>query len=114
MIVNATLPYPPSVNHYWVMGKGRVYISPKGRAYCRQVAGILNDAPLLSGPVSVTIMAYPPDKRKRDLDNLLKCLLDAVTKSKGLWEDDSQIKKLTIEWGAMVNGGLIELTIGYS
>ncbi|NBW22487.1 MAG: RusA family crossover junction endodeoxyribonuclease, partial [Caulobacteraceae bacterium] len=41
-----------------------------------------------AGSVRVVIEAFPPDRRKRDLDNILKSLLDALTHA-GVWEDDS-------------------------
>lgn len=36
---------------------------------------------------------YPPDNRKRDLDNALKVLFDSFEMA-GVYEDDSQIKEL--------------------
>lgn len=47
------------------------------------------------GALSVTISAAPPDRRKRDLDNLLKAPLDALTHAL-LWQDDGQIDDLRI------------------
>ena len=45
--------------------------------------------------LSVLINAYPPDRRKRDLDNILKSLLDALQHAR-VYPDDSQIDRLTI------------------
>lgn len=45
--------------------------------------------------LSLTIDAYPPDRRKRDLDNILKSLLDALQHA-GIYSDDSQIDILKI------------------
>ncbi|WP_343876531.1 RusA family crossover junction endodeoxyribonuclease, partial [Tatumella punctata] len=45
---------------------------------------------------SVTIYASPPDIRTRDLDNLSKGVLDALTKA-GFWLDDGQIDVLRLE-----------------
>lgn len=98
MKIFATLPYPPSVNHYWTMGNGRIYISAEGRAYTRQVDHALRHCPRVSGMLRVSILTSPPDHRRRDVDNVLKCLLDSVTKA-GLWEDDSQIIDLSIQRG---------------
>ena len=106
-----TLPYPPTVNHYWqttVKRRGQrfyphIYIGEKGDNYRRQVKAILSGVPKLIGPVQVCIVASPPDKRQRDLDNLLKCLLDSLTKA-GLWDDDSQVRSLTIVWSDGVGG----------
>lgn len=39
---------------------------------------------------------YPPDARRRDLDNVLKCTLDSLVHA-GLMEDDSQIKHIDVE-----------------
>lgn len=36
---------------------------------------------------------YPPDNRKRDLDNALKVLLDSFERA-GVYENDSQIKEI--------------------
>ena len=49
----------------------------------------------MPGPLTVEVAVYFPDKRKRDLDNLLKCLLDALTHA-GVYEDDKQIEDLRI------------------
>jgi crossover junction endodeoxyribonuclease RusA len=80
-----------------------IYIGEKGDNYRRQVKAILSGVPKLIGPVQVCIVASPPDKRQRDLDNLLKCLLDSLTKA-GLWDDDSQVRSLTIVWSDGVGG----------
>jgi crossover junction endodeoxyribonuclease RusA len=66
-------------------------------------------APLL-GHLVVTLTAFPPDKRRRDLDNLPKVVLDSLTKA-GVWKDDSQIQRLTIQWGAIWPGGVLEVEI---
>jgi crossover junction endodeoxyribonuclease RusA len=56
----------------------------------------------------VEIEAWPPDKRKRDLDNILKSLLDALTYA-GIWEDDSQIDDLRIYRATI--GGMVKVRI---
>lgn len=118
MRLHLTLPYPPSMNHYWhttVIRRGRrfvphVYIGKKGDLYRRKIGEVLKGVPRLTGPVEVHIMAQPPDKRRRDLDNLLKCLLDSLTKA-GLWEDDSQVVGLLVQWGKQVRGGQVNVFV---
>jgi len=52
-----------------------------------------------------------PDRRRRDLDNLLKSLLDAITHA-GIWDDDSQVKHLEIrEFGREPPDGRIFVEI---
>ena len=47
----------------------------------------------ISGAVIITVEFYPPDNRKRDLDNQFKCLLDSIVKA-GCIDDDSKIVEL--------------------
>jgi crossover junction endodeoxyribonuclease RusA len=53
---------------------------------------------------------YPPDKRKRDVDNVLKALLDALRVG-GAYSDDSQIGRLLIERKAPKKGGEVIVRI---
>ncbi len=91
------LPWPPSVNHYYRHVGPRVLISRDGRQYREGVvARFKNDrVTTLTGPLELLIELYPPDNRRRDVDNSLKCLLDTFTHA-GLYNDDSQICKLTV------------------
>ena len=97
-----TLPFPPSTNTYWrSIGRGRVIISKRGREYREEVVyaciverGDINPAPM-EGRLMVTIEAFAPDKRRRDLDNMLKAVLDALEHAK-IYENDSQIDDLRI------------------
>lgn len=100
-----TLPWPPSVNTYWRTFRGRMIISKAGREYRQAVASLIQGSWRYTKSVKVTITAYRPDNRKRDLDNLLKATLDSLTYA-GIWEDDSQIVDLRIVWGDIVAGML--------
>jgi Holliday junction resolvase RusA-like endonuclease len=53
--------------------------------------------PHVEGNVSVTYTVRRPDKRKRDLDNLLKALNDTLARNFVI-EDDSNITDLRIRW----------------
>lgn len=114
------LPFPPSVNTYWRAPnkgplKGRHLISAAGRKYqsdaCAAIIEQLRRLPKPSSePASVEVILYPPDVRRRDIDNYNKALFDALTHA-GVWEDDSQVKRLLVEWGPVVKGGMVEITI---
>lgn len=111
-MIQVTLPFPPSVNTYWRTFKGRMLISAKGREYRNAVKNLLVCMPMIEpieGAVSVDILAYRPDKRRRDLDNLFKAPLDALTYA-GIWKDDSQITDLRIRWADEI-GGMLKVTI---
>jgi len=101
-----TLPYPPSVNHYWRRVGARTIISREGRNYRRRVCGLLaaEGAEERSGPLEVKVEVYPPDRRRRDVDNVLKALLDAMEKG-GAYGDDSQIVRLIAEKREPVQNG---------
>lgn len=107
------LPFPPSVNHYWRMWRGRMVISKRGRAYRESVRSTLRGGGTglpLSGPVCVRIEAFPPDRRRRDLDNLLKAIGDSLEHA-GVYHNDSQIVWLLIEKADVIPGGKVRVTI---
>lgn len=115
-----TLPFPPSVNSYWRAPSkgplaGRHLISAKGRQFRTEALSCvleqLRRVPkIITEPVSVAIVFYPPNLIRRDLDNFLKAPLDALTHA-GVWADDSQVKKLTMEWGPVTKGGKVDIQI---
>jgi len=107
-----TLPWPPSVNTYWRTFQGRMIISEKGRQYRKDVADqvlIQRGSENFAGKMRVEIQAFRPDNRRRDLDNLLKAILDGCTHA-GVWVDDSNIVDLRIYWADTV-GGMVKLKV---
>lgn len=105
------LPYPPSVNTYWRKVGNRMVVSKKGREYKRVVSKLVRNllAQPMPGLVAVEIAVAPPDRKDRDLDNLLKAPLDAL---KGcLYVDDSQIDDIHIYRVAQVRGGRLYASI---
>ncbi|KAA5541494.1 RusA family crossover junction endodeoxyribonuclease [Roseiconus nitratireducens] len=92
------LPFPPSVNTYWRHVGNRVLVSKKGRQYQATVSSLLDrkNTKTLDGELIVDIRLVPPDRRRRDVDNSLKALLDAMQFG-GAYHDDAQIVRLTVE-----------------
>lgn len=102
------LPYPPSVNHYWKRSKTGVHLTQRARMFREDVSiralDFLHANKTLRGPIELELFAHPPDGKLRDLDNLLKATLDSLTHARVIG-DDSQIKRLTIEWARKIKGG---------
>lgn len=115
MNLELQLPWAPSMNHYWrsVPGKG-VLISAEGRGYRKAVADAIlvqRGAKQLAGRLVVHITTFAPDKRRRDLDNMLKPLLDALTHA-GVWLDDEQIDDLHIIRGGTARPACVLVKVG--
>jgi Holliday junction resolvase RusA-like endonuclease len=106
------LPYPPSVNHYWRRVGARTLISRGGRAFRQTVCTILAAAQVrpLEGALAIDVDVFPPDHRRRDLDNSLKSLLDALAHG-GAYHDDSQIARLTVERRHVVPSGMVRVRL---
>lgn len=119
-----TLPYPPSVNHYKKVGglvrtkTGKIYqkrvnsketIGYYYQVYMRVKAaiGLIDAKSFGRATISVEVDVYPPDARKRDLDGILKVLLDSMQHA-GVYDDDNQISRLTVQrMGKMDYGQVI-------
>lgn len=108
--MHLTLPFPPSVNRMYRVFRGRAIISRVGRAYraavCEQLAG--HDP--IQYRCAVSIIAHPPDNRRRDLDNLLKAALDGLVHG-GVLGDDSLIDLLAIARGSVKRNGELDVRI---
>jgi len=95
--IELNLPWPPSVNHYWGQFGKRRFIAKKGVDFRAAVLQACQEQAVqpLEGRLAVHVTLFPPDKRKRDIDNILKSLLDACEHA-GCYASDSQIDELHI------------------
>ena len=108
MKLSLTLPMPPSVNHYYghCYNHGtkqvQMYIKPEGKTYREKVYYMTANKisklhnPLQTAPILFVMIKYNPKSALRDIDNPLKCLLDALTHSH-IWSDDRQVKMCFLE-----------------
>ncbi len=111
MTIKLILPWPPSVNTYWRRNGSVYFISSKGIKYRSDVFFLTKllstkDSFSKDERLSVFIEAYPPDRRRRDLDNILKSLLDSLQHA-GIYADDSQIDQLFIQRYKELNSQVI-------
>ena len=108
------LPWPPSANHYWFLvackGGGRKVIGKKGKLYREAVKAVVGPVIASEERLIVSIDAYPPDRRKRDLDNILKASLDALEEA-GVYTDDNLIDELHVYRKEVVKEGKIIVTL---
>ena len=115
-MIRLELPYPPSANTYYRNVGGRVLISKKGREYRKRVAECVLVQGQVQKPLTcrlgVHVYLYPPDGRKRDLDNACgKALLDSLEKAH-VYEDDCQIDLLYLYRMKVVKGGKVTVMVG--
>ncbi len=103
------LPWPPSTNRYWRKWQNRMVMGKDGRDYRDKVKAGMVIHRTLYGRLSVRVEAYPPDRRTRDLDNVLKALLDAMEHA-GAYHNDSQIDRITIERKEVETPGRVRVT----
>jgi crossover junction endodeoxyribonuclease RusA len=113
-MIKLTLPWPPSINHAKHFWRGRVVTSKAAVAYRKAVAEeVLQNhraKSLGSARLEVHIQAFPPDRHRRDLDNIQKVLLDAL-QAAGLFDDDEQIDYLSILRAPRLKGGMLNVQI---
>lgn len=110
-----TLPWPPSVNSYWLHRKdGHTYLTERAHTYRSEVhvAALMQkfDRPIAIGRLKIEVDCHPPDKRIRDLDNICKGLLDALKYCR-LIRDDGDIDDLHIRRLKNIPHGAVHVEI---
>ena len=112
------IPFPPATgNHYrsFTFKTRRDFVTKKAQAYRLAVKSCLvasrfAQSDMFVDHVNVVMNIYPPDRRKRDIDNVAKVVWDALTLA-GLWKDDKLIKNLHVSVHEPFEGGYINLEV---
>lgn len=121
------LPWPPSVNIYKNLGRtittkrGKKYQqrvnSPATKQFYHTVWVRIRAAMATQGlksfqgaKISLHVDAYPPDGRRRDIGNILKVLEDSLQRG-GLFDDDFQICRLTVQRMGIIPEGKVIVTV---
>lgn len=93
------LPYPPSANRLWRRSGRTIHKSAHYVAWLWDAGALAKTQkphPIV-GPYKLTIQARRPDKRRRDLDNLIKPTNDLLA-SIGVIGDDCQCEMISARW----------------
>lgn len=93
------LPFPPSTNSLFA-GKDRRRKSERYKAWIAEAFPLVQRevrGQRISGPWSIELRAVRPDRRKRDIDNLLKATIDLMV-SCGVVGDDSEMQSVYASW----------------
>tara|TARA_R110002110_G_scaffold27125_2_gene99009 strand:+ start:69 stop:443 length:375 start_codon:yes stop_codon:yes gene_type:complete len=94
------LTFPPSANRmYRNIGPKRTIMSKVYRDWkaLNSQSIVVRKGFRLPSIVEVELALTPPDKRKRDLDNYIKPVLDVLEQS-GALENDNMVKRLNVFW----------------
>ncbi|MBC7238568.1 MAG: RusA family crossover junction endodeoxyribonuclease [Chloroflexi bacterium] len=115
--VSIDLPWPPTANRYWRRVNGRTILSRAARQFRKRVRDlwfvkkyVLGKDGFADTEVRVEIDVYPPDRRRRDIDNVVKAVLDALV-DVNIIDDDSQVKELRVVRHECIPGGQVRVRI---
>ena len=129
--LSLTLPYPPSVNHYWQHKAVRSrqtkrwtvikYLSSRAKSFRTEVQARVYEQlgipPKLTDRLAVIVnQHYGPREGKehsgpaQDIDNCLKSLFDAMEHA-GVYRNDSQIDELLVVKKRRAAVGRVEVII---
>jgi len=98
------------MNTYWRRVGYKTLISRGGREFrknvCAMLAGDGPRKPPAGGRIALLMDAFPPDRRRRDLDNLQKPTLDAMQHAE-VFTDDAIVWDLHLRWDVSETGEII-------
>lgn len=121
----ATLPMPPSVNHYWSKSvskaKGKQYVhvrlSDRAKKFRSDVVAQVEDIAQRngsirqhSGRIRAVVTLHGATRQSYDVDNFMKGIGDALTHSL-VYKDDKQIDELIVKRGEVIKGGQVDVEL---
>ena len=110
-MIKLTLPFPPTSNHMWGFAGKRKYLKKEAHEFRRIVQEAAVEAQAkISGRIAIFVALYAPTKRKYDLDNRIKALLDALEHA-GVFLNDEQIDFIWIVRRPVVKGGMCKVVL---
>jgi len=108
--ISLNLPYPPTANRIWIRAYKGMRLSGRYRSWLEEAGyiAIAQRAGKITGPYKLFIEATKPDRKKRDLDNIIKPISDLLVKI-GTVHDDSLCQFISAMW--IPNGDGVRVTI---
>jgi len=106
LIHKIQIPFPPSVNSLWRIGRGRMFRSKKYTAFMKLCDEeiIWEKKPPIDYKIEIEVVVGRPrnkdgsvTKVRMDIDNRLKSCLDVIEHI-GVYIDDCLIEKITAMW----------------
>jgi len=109
-IYQYSFPLPPSVNALWRTGQARMYRSKRYLAWLEEcdVVFASKTVPRINYPFAIEIALGRPSKRKMDIDNRIKAVLDMLQRV-GVIEDDCHAWNLNVYWQQGLDGCQVTL-----
>lgn len=105
------LPFPPSTNNLFANGKHGRYITQEYKDWRTNAGWKIRAGHIgrLGGPVKVTLV-YEERRGRRDLDNLVKPVLDLLVEHKVIDGDHrSIVREINASWSEKIQG--VRITI---
>lgn len=109
--VFVTLPYPPTANMMWRHVGKKVLRSAqyeKWRSACATIIRAETRGRGIAGPYAMTMLVGRPDRRRRDIDNLIKPVGDVLVLA-GAVADDSDCQGIEARWVDSLEGVRVTL-----
>ena len=100
----AELPLPPSVNNLFVTRGNRRFKSPEYRAWLALVIPKLSRLKRVAGPFEIVLTVFGEVSASRDIDNMIKPVVDACVKADVIGNDTiRQVRRVVAEmkWGSL-------------
>lgn len=98
-MIRLELPLAPSANAIFRAGRGRVYKTNIYKQWLEECSWMIKTQTKESVPRDyiLQVVAKRPDKRRRDLDNLLKATSDLLVRTR-IVSDDNFCRAIVAEW----------------
>lgn len=98
-MIRYELPYPPTANNLFTTAPGKRVKSREYKSWRLEAMQMImaQGRRAIEGHVSISILVVRPDKRKRDVSNLIKAVEDVLVEMRVI-RDDSLVARVSAQW----------------